>query len=33
MRGARAGKIGREMAFEDAFSDPDGAVPGVCDMR
>ena len=23
----------REMAFEDAFSEPDGAVPSVCDMR
>lgn len=23
----------REMAFEDTFSEPDGAVPSVCDMR
>lgn len=27
------GEIRREMAFEDAFSEPDGAVPSVCDMR
>lgn len=33
MRRARAGKICREMAFEDAFSEPDDAVPSVCDMR
>lgn len=33
MRRARAGKIGRETAFEDAFGEPDGAVPSVCDMR
>lgn len=26
-------KIRREMVFEDAFSEPDGAVPSVCDMR
>lgn len=26
-------KIRREMAFEDAFSEPDGAVPSVCGMR
>ena len=33
MRGARAGEIRRETAFEDAFGEPDGAVPSVCDMR
>ena len=27
------GEIRREMAFEDTFSEPDGAVPSVCDMR
>lgn len=27
------GEIRRETAFEDAFSEPDGAVPSVCDMR
>ena len=33
MRRARAGKIRREMAFEDTFGEPDDAVPSVCDMR
>lgn len=33
MRGAHAGEIRRETAFEDAFSEPDDAVPSVCDMR
>lgn len=32
-RRTRDGEIHREMAFEDAFSEPDGAVPSVCDMR
>lgn len=32
-RAMRYGEIRREMAFEDAFSEPDGAVPSVCDMR
>lgn len=26
-------KIRREMVFEDTFSEPDDAVPSVCDMR
>lgn len=32
-RRTRDGEIRREMAFEDTFSEPDGAVPSVCDMR
>ena len=32
-RRTRGGEIRREMAFEDMFSEPDGAVPSVCDMR
>lgn len=32
-RRTRGGEIRREMAFEDTFSEPDGAVPSVCDMR
>lgn len=31
--GSWDGKIRREMAFEDTFGEPDGAVPSVCDMR
>lgn len=27
------GEIRREMAFDDTFSEPDDAVPSVCDMR
>ena len=27
------GEISREMAFDDTFSEPDDAVPSVCDMR
>lgn len=32
-RRTRGGEIRRETAFEDTFSEPDGAVPSVCDMR
>lgn len=32
-RRTMGGEIRREMAFDDAFSEPDGAVPSVCDMR
>lgn len=32
-RAMRYDVLRREMAFEDAFSEPDGAVPSVCDMR
>lgn len=32
-RRTRDGEIRRETAFEDTFSEPDDAVPSVCDMR
>ena len=32
-RRTRDGEIRREMAFDDTFSEPDDAVPSVCDMR
>lgn len=31
--GSWGGKIRREMVFGDTFSEPDDAVPSVCDMR